>query len=91
MEGRAKTTAGVSFWTPAPLRASPSSTEDAWEEEDEEQAQREDDFVGHMDVNGIIGLPEAVWGTPSPADPEPAEEDLQPSRELHLILFIRRI
>ncbi|XP_078811775.1 uncharacterized protein akna isoform X3 [Oryzias latipes] len=80
MEGRAKTTAGVSFWTPAPLRASPSSTEDAWEEEDEEQAQREDDFVGHMDVNGIIGLPEAVWGTPSPADPEPAEEDLQPSQ-----------
>ncbi|XP_024155591.1 microtubule organization protein AKNA isoform X1 [Oryzias melastigma] len=83
MERRAKTIAGVSFWTPAPLRASPSSTEDSedgWEEEEDgEQAQREKDFVRLMDVNGIIGLPESVGEMLSPADPKPAEEDLQPT------------
>ncbi|RVE65483.1 hypothetical protein OJAV_G00117070 [Oryzias javanicus] len=85
MERRAKTTAGVSFWTPAPVRASPSSTEDSedgWEEEeeDEEQARRDEDFVRLMDVNGVIGLPESLGEMMSPADPKPAEEDLQPTR-----------
>lgn len=92
MERRAKTIAGVSFWTPAPLRASPSSTEDSedgWEEEEDgEQAQREKDFVRLMDVNGIIGLPESVGEMLSPANPKPAEEDLQPTRELHFMDFV---
>ncbi|KAM6903056.1 uncharacterized protein akna [Xenentodon cancila] len=35
-------------------------SKDAWEDEDEEHAQRADDFVSQMDENGIIGLPEAL-------------------------------
>lgn len=63
METRRNTTAGVVFWTPAPDRTSPTSSvisEDEWEEEDEEQAERDDDFVSQMDENGIIGLSEAL-------------------------------
>lgn len=63
METRKTTTAGVLFWTPAPVRTSSTSSvtsEDAWEDEDEEQAEKDDDFVSQMDENGIIGLSEAL-------------------------------
>lgn len=65
MEARRNHTAGVLFWTPAPVGTSPTNTvmsEDAWKDEDEEQAwkMREDDFVSQMDENGIIGLPEGL-------------------------------
>lgn len=63
METRKSTTAGVSFWTPAPVRTSRSSSvisEDVWEDEDEEQAEKDDDFVSQMDENGIIGLSDAL-------------------------------
>ncbi|XP_070781121.1 microtubule organization protein AKNA [Enoplosus armatus] len=56
-------TAGVLFWTPAPVHTSPTSSvisEDAWEDEDEDQAEKDDDFVSQMDENGIIGLSEAL-------------------------------
>ncbi|XP_054860096.1 microtubule organization protein AKNA isoform X2 [Amphiprion ocellaris] len=58
METRRKTTAGVPFWTPAPVRPSLNSSDDAWEDEDEGQPAREDDFGSQMDENGIIGLSE---------------------------------
>ncbi|XP_054468783.1 microtubule organization protein AKNA [Anoplopoma fimbria] len=60
METRKNTTAGVLFWTPAPVRTSPTSSvisEDEWEDEVEEEP---DDFVRQMDENGIIGLSEAL-------------------------------
>nr|XP_046230707.1 microtubule organization protein AKNA isoform X2 [Scatophagus argus] len=63
MEARKSTTAGVVFWTPAPVRTSPTSSvesEDEWEDDDEEQAERDDDFLMQMDENGIIGLSEAL-------------------------------
>ncbi|XP_045923197.1 microtubule organization protein AKNA isoform X3 [Micropterus dolomieu] len=63
METRKTTTAGVLSWTPAPVRTSSTSSvtsEDAWEDEDEEQAEKDDDFVSRMDENGIIGLSEAL-------------------------------
>ncbi|KAM3600321.1 uncharacterized protein V6R79_021480 [Siganus canaliculatus] len=63
MEPRKSTTAGVLFWTPAPVRTSPTSSEiseDVWEDEDEEQAEEDDDFAKQMDENGIIGLTEAL-------------------------------
>ncbi|CAK6965109.1 microtubule organization protein AKNA [Scomber scombrus] len=63
MEIRKSTTAGVMFWTPVPARNSRTSSvisEDAWEDEDEEQAEKVDDFVSQMDENGIIGLAEAL-------------------------------
>ncbi|XP_060916647.1 microtubule organization protein AKNA isoform X1 [Labrus mixtus] len=63
METRKNTTAGVLFWTPAPVRtSSPSSviSEDEWEDEEKEQAQKDDDFFSQMDENGIIGLSEAL-------------------------------
>lgn len=63
METRKSTTAGVLFWTPAPVRTSPTSSaisEDVWEDEDEEREEKEDDFVSQMDENGIIGLSEAL-------------------------------
>ncbi|XP_070706663.1 microtubule organization protein AKNA [Pempheris klunzingeri] len=63
METRKNTTAGVLFWTAAPARTSPSSSvisEDVWEDEDEEQTEKDDDFVSQMDENGIIGLSEAL-------------------------------
>ncbi|KAL7376176.1 hypothetical protein ABVT39_002565 [Epinephelus coioides] len=63
METRKNTTAGVLFWTPAPVRTSRTSSvvsEDAWEDEDEDQAEKKDDFVSQMDENGIIGLSEAL-------------------------------
>lgn len=63
METRQNTTAGVLFWTPAPVHSLPNSTaisEDEWDEEDEEQAEEEDDFFSQMDENGIIGLSEAL-------------------------------
>lgn len=34
--------------------------EDVWEDEDEDQAEKEDDFVSQMDENGIIGLSGAL-------------------------------
>lgn len=58
------TTAGVLFWTPAPLRISPTSSvasEDEWEGEDEGmRTEKEEDFDSQMDENGIIGLKEAL-------------------------------
>ncbi|KAM6975905.1 LOW QUALITY PROTEIN: uncharacterized protein akna [Tautogolabrus adspersus] len=63
METRKNTTAGVLFWTPAPVRtSSPSSviSEDEWEDEEKEQPQKDDDFFSQMDENGIIGLSEAL-------------------------------
>ncbi|XP_030598647.1 microtubule organization protein AKNA isoform X2 [Archocentrus centrarchus] len=100
MERRQNTTAGVLFWTPAPAHASPSSTvisEDDWDvDDDEEQAEREDDFVSQMDENGIIGLAEALEDveleeynsdgypgsfTPEEAHPSGCETD-GPSEEL---------
>ncbi|XP_036972922.1 microtubule organization protein AKNA isoform X4 [Acanthopagrus latus] len=63
METRKSTTAGVLFWTPAPAHTSPSSSvisEDLWEDEDDEQAGKDADFVSQMDENGIIGLSEAL-------------------------------
>ncbi|XP_022046705.1 microtubule organization protein AKNA isoform X2 [Acanthochromis polyacanthus] len=60
MEARRKTTAGVLFWTPAPVRPSLNSSDDAWEDEDEGQPAREDDFESQMDENGIIGLSEVL-------------------------------
>ncbi|XP_029921161.1 microtubule organization protein AKNA [Myripristis murdjan] len=58
------TTAGVLFWTPAPLRISPTSSvasEDEWEDEDEgKRTEKEEDFDSQMDENGIIGLKEAL-------------------------------
>ncbi|KAM9338393.1 uncharacterized protein akna [Symphorus nematophorus] len=65
METRKSTTAGIVFWTPAPARTSPTSSvisEDVWDDEDEEQAEKDDDFVSQMDENGIIGLSEALEG-----------------------------
>ncbi|KAL6097192.1 akna [Pungitius sinensis] len=59
MEARKNTTAGVVFWTPAPVRTSPSSSVIS-EGEDEEETERGDDFVSQMDENGIIGLSEAL-------------------------------
>lgn len=63
METRKSTTAGVLFWTPAPAHTSPSSSvisEDLWDDEDDEQAGKDADFVSQMDENGIIGLSEAL-------------------------------
>lgn len=63
METRKSVTAGVVNWTPAPVRSSPTSSvmsESEWEDEDEEQAARGDDFFSQMDENGIIGLSEAL-------------------------------
>lgn len=59
MELRRNTTAGVLYWTPAPVRNSPTSTDYEAEEVEEEQAEMEDDFTSQMDKNGIIGLSEA--------------------------------
>ncbi|XP_062414803.1 microtubule organization protein AKNA [Pungitius pungitius] len=59
MEARKNTTAGVVFWTPAPVCTSPSSSVIS-EGEDEEETERGDDFVSQMDENGIIGLSEAL-------------------------------
>lgn len=61
METRKNTTAGVLVWTPAPVHTSSVSSEiseDEWDDED--QAEKEDDFVTHMDENGIIGLSGAL-------------------------------
>ncbi|XP_037607862.1 microtubule organization protein AKNA isoform X1 [Sebastes umbrosus] len=63
METRKNTTAGVLFWTPAPVRTSPTSSvisEDVLEDEDEGQAQKDVNFFSQMDENGIIGLSEAL-------------------------------
>ncbi|XP_039636513.1 microtubule organization protein AKNA isoform X3 [Perca fluviatilis] len=63
METRKNTKAGVVFWTPAPVRTSPTSSvisEDVWKDEEEEPAENDDDFVSQMDDNGIIGLSEAL-------------------------------
>ncbi|XP_047425176.1 microtubule organization protein AKNA isoform X2 [Mugil cephalus] len=63
METRRNTTAGVVFWTPAPVRtpsASAVASEDDWEDEDAEQAEGVDDFDSLMDENGIIGLSEPL-------------------------------
>ncbi|XP_063334942.1 microtubule organization protein AKNA isoform X3 [Pelmatolapia mariae] len=60
METRQNTTAGVLFWTPAPVHSSPNSTAISEDEWDEEQAEKEDDFFSQMDENGIIGLSEAL-------------------------------
>ncbi|XP_078127511.1 LOW QUALITY PROTEIN: uncharacterized protein akna [Sander vitreus] len=63
METRKNTKAGVVFWTPAPVRTSPTSSvisEDVWKDEEEELAENDDDFVSQMDDNGIIGLSEAL-------------------------------
>lgn len=61
---RKNTTAGIMFWTPAPARASPTSSvasEAGWEDEEEEEGEveKEEDFHSQMDENGIIGLKEA--------------------------------
>ncbi|XP_056260404.1 microtubule organization protein AKNA isoform X1 [Seriola aureovittata] len=63
MEIKKNTKAGILFWTPAPAHTSSTSSvisEDEWEDEDEEQAGKEDDFGSQMDDNGIIGLSEAM-------------------------------
>lgn len=63
METRKDTTAGVLFWTSAPVRTSPTSSvisEDVLEDEDEGQAQKDVNFFSQMDENGIIGLSEAL-------------------------------
>ncbi|XP_031133409.1 microtubule organization protein AKNA isoform X4 [Sander lucioperca] len=63
METVKNTKAGVVFWTPAPVRTSPTSSvisEDVWKDEEEEPAENDDDFVSQMDDNGIIGLSEAL-------------------------------
>lgn len=78
METNKNTKAGVLFWTPAPVRTSPTSSvisEDVWEDEDGEQAEKDDDFVSQMDENGIIGLSEALedvelWETCGDPDAE---------------------
>lgn len=52
-----------------------------WEDEDEENAEKDDDFVSQMDENGIIGLSEALedvelgqtCGDPGPLSPEEAD------------------
>lgn len=101
METRKSTTAGVVFWTPAPFHTSPSSSvisEDVWEDDDEEHAEKEDDFGGQMDENGIIGLSEAMEGvelggtcspdlypgTPSPEEADTPHEELSYSLSEHL-------
>ncbi|XP_075936056.1 microtubule organization protein AKNA [Anarhichas minor] len=50
METRKNTTAGVLFWTPAPVRTSPTSS----------VISEDEDFVNQMDENGIIGLSEVL-------------------------------
>ncbi|XP_034752772.1 microtubule organization protein AKNA isoform X2 [Etheostoma cragini] len=63
METRKNTKTGVVFWTPAPVRTSPTSSvisEDVWKDEEEEPSENDDDFVSQMDDNGIIGLSEAL-------------------------------
>ncbi|XP_067339857.1 microtubule organization protein AKNA isoform X3 [Channa argus] len=63
METRKNTTAGVLVWTPAPACFSPTSSvisEDVWEDESVEQAEKGDGFVSQMDDNGIIGLSEPL-------------------------------
>lgn len=93
METQKSTTAGVVFWTPAPFRTSPSSSvisEDVWEDDDEENAEKDDDFGSQMDENGIIGLSEALegvelGGTCSPnlySGTPPLEEANTPHEEL---------
>ncbi|KAM4634127.1 microtubule organization protein AKNA [Polymixia lowei] len=75
------TTAGVLFWTPAPVRISPATSvasEDGWEDEGEDEKMKmakEEDFHSQMDENGIIGLKEAlqdleVWENYSDGDGE---------------------
>ncbi|KAM7393223.1 hypothetical protein PAMA_008053 [Pampus argenteus] len=59
MEIRKSTTAGVMFWTPAPVHTAPTSCVISEDDEDE-QAENEDDFVSQMDENGIIGMAEAL-------------------------------
>lgn len=96
METRQNTTAGVLFWTPAPVHSSPNSTAISEDEWDEEQAEKEDDFFSQMDENGIIGLSEALENveleecnsdgcpgslTPEEADYSEGERDT-PSEEL---------
>lgn len=84
MDVRKSTTAGVMFWTPAPASTSrPSSviSGDAWEDEDEERAEKADDFVSQMDENGIIGLEEALEETcnlDAECNPELHVRDLNP-------------
>ncbi|XP_026152809.1 microtubule organization protein AKNA isoform X2 [Mastacembelus armatus] len=63
METRKTTTAGVLFWTPAPARTSSTSSvisEEVWEDEDEEQAEKDNDCVSHNNGNAITGLLEAL-------------------------------
>ncbi|XP_010794366.1 AT-hook-containing transcription factor [Notothenia coriiceps] len=63
MERINNTKAGVICWTPAPAPSSPTSSviyEEDWDGEDEEQAEKSDDFDSQMDENGIIGLSEAL-------------------------------
>ncbi|XP_032395438.1 microtubule organization protein AKNA isoform X2 [Etheostoma spectabile] len=63
METRKNTKTGVVFWTPAPVRTSPTSSvmsEDVWKDEEEEPLENDDDFVSQMDDNGIIGLSETL-------------------------------
>lgn len=65
METQKSCAESVVFWTPAPIHTSPTSSllsENVWEDEDEEQAQKDDDFVSQMDENGIIGLSEILEG-----------------------------
>ncbi|KAM8829110.1 uncharacterized protein akna isoform 2-T5 [Spinachia spinachia] len=57
MEPRKNTTAGVLFWTPAPVCTSPTSSVIYG---DEEETEGGDDFVSQMDENGVIGLSEAL-------------------------------
>ncbi|KAF7665172.1 hypothetical protein LDENG_00151170 [Lucifuga dentata] len=61
MGSRSKiTTAGPLFWTPAPTRTSPSSSEEEWADEDDDKAEKDEEFLSQMDENGIIGLREAL-------------------------------
>ncbi|KAM6901527.1 microtubule organization protein AKNA [Lycodopsis pacificus] len=50
METRKNTSAGVLFWTPAPVRTSPTSS----------VISEDEDFVRQMDENGVIGLSEVL-------------------------------
>ncbi|XP_068430488.1 microtubule organization protein AKNA isoform X2 [Clinocottus analis] len=63
METRKNITVGAHSWTLAPVRTSPTSSvisEDVWEGEDEEQSEKDDDFVSQMNENGIIGLSDTL-------------------------------
>lgn len=68
MEMQKSCTGRTIFWTPVPIHTSPKNSfpsEDVWEDEDEEQAQKDYDFASQMDENGIIGLSEILEGLKS--------------------------